>query len=185
MSEIPSTSSTAPVTSGGKYFRSLLNGQARARPITPPASMQPQMAGRPSVLPIEIIVATWANAAPPTTGMRAPANLPAPSDWMSVMTPATSRSALTSMATVAWSRPSAAPMVSGTDTQPTYIMSTCWMPKTRLWCQPKFVSTADPSVEKPISTLAVLSVLSVLSVVRPVVSPCAGMVAVMGMLLSR
>jgi len=42
-------------------------------------------------------------------------------------------------------------MVSGTDTQPTYIMSTCWMPKTRFWRQPRLRSTADPSEEKEAS----------------------------------
>src|SRR6201996_5629479 len=129
ISDSPMTQMTVPATSGGKKRTSIENGLAMSRPNTPETSSAPYTAGSPYFWAMMIIGLSTVNVAPATTGSRTPRILPMPTLWISVATPDTRRSALTSSPMVDAGSRSVPPTMSGTATAPAYMMNRCCRPR--------------------------------------------------------
>ena len=129
ISDRPITQMTVPATSGGKNRTIIENGFAMIRPNTPEQSIAPYTAGSPYFCAMTIIGLSTVNVAPATTGIRTPKILPIPAVWITVATPETNRSALTSSPMVVVGSPSAPPTMSGTATAPAYMMNRCCRPR--------------------------------------------------------
>ena len=129
ISDSPMTQMTVPATSGGKNRIIIENGLAMSRPNTPEQSIAPYTAGSPYCCAMMIIGLSTVNVAPATTGNRTPKILPMPTLWITVATPDTNRSALTSRPIVEIGSFRAPPTMSGTATAPAYMMNRCWSPR--------------------------------------------------------
>jgi len=106
-----------------------------SRPNTPEQSIAPYTAASPYCCAMMIIGLSTVNVAPATTGSRTPKILPMPTLWITVATPDTNRSALTSRPIVDIGSFSAPPTMSGTATAPAYMMNKCWSPGRTAWAR--------------------------------------------------